>query len=197
MNKWSRMWGSLVFSIKAKWYGVKCSGKVECYGPIHLIRAPFSRITFGRNVSIISSCYRASSSSVYAPTKLQTFRSSSQIDIGEGVGLNGTSITSRSKKITIGSGTIIAPNVVIMDSDFHAIWPPENRLLNPAFENDKDVTIGSNVWIGTGCIILKGVTIGDNSIIGAGSVVTKDIPPNVIAAGTPAKFLKHLERNLY
>ncbi|MDD5593804.1 MAG: acyltransferase, partial [Candidatus Margulisbacteria bacterium] len=87
--------------------------------------------------------------------------------------------------------TMIAANTVIMDSDFHAVWPPENRPLNPA-QNDADVTIGRNAWIGVQSIILKGVTIGDNSIIAAGSVVVNDIPPNVLAGGVPAKVIKKL-----
>ena len=58
----------------------------------------------------------------------------------------------------------------------------------------KEIVIGKNVWITMNCIILGGVTIGDNSIIGAGSVVTKNIPPNVFAAGNPAKVIKQINR---
>lgn len=63
---------------------------------------------------------------------------------------------------------------------------PEDKLLN----DDQDVVIESDVWVGTGAIILKGVRIGRGTIIGAGSVVTKSIPPYCIAAGVPAKVLK-------
>lgn len=49
--------------------------------------------------------------------------------------------------------------------------------------------VGSDVWIGYGAIVLSGVTIGDSSIIGAGSIVTRDIPPNSIAVGTPARVI--------
>ena len=57
----------------------------------------------------------------------------------------------------------------------------------------KDVTIGNNVWIGSGAIILGGITIGDNSIIGAGAVVNKDIPEDSIAVGVPAKVIKKID----
>jgi len=87
---------------------------------------------------------------------------------------------------------MIAPNVVIMDSDYHALWPPENRVINPAFERDRDVIIGKNVWIGSSCMILKGVTIGDNSVIAAGSIITKNIPSSVLAGGVPAKVIRNL-----
>jgi acetyltransferase-like isoleucine patch superfamily enzyme len=123
---------------------------------------------------------------------LRTWSKTAEIILEEGVGLNGTSITCRSKKIIIGANTMIAPNVVIFDSDFHALWPPENRVTNPAFENDADVIIGKNVWIGSGCIIKKGVAIGENTVIAAGSIVTKNIPANVMAAGVPAAVIRNL-----
>ncbi len=53
-------------------------------------------------------------------------------------------------------------------------------------ESRKGIEIGSNVWIGAGCIVLDGVTIGDNAVIGAGSVVAKSIPANSLAFGVPA-----------
>ncbi|KAF7775466.1 hypothetical protein PCIT_a1664 [Pseudoalteromonas citrea] len=56
------------------------------------------------------------------------------------------------------------------------------------------ITIGDNVFIGWGSIVLPGVNIGSNVVVGAGSVVTKDIPDNVVAAGNPAKVVKSTER---
>src|SRR5678815_4224417 len=52
------------------------------------------------------------------------------------------------------------------------------------------VTIGHDVWVGHGAIILKDVTIGDGAIISAGAVVTKDVPPYAIVGGVPAKVIK-------
>lgn len=84
----------------------------------------------------------------------------------------------------IGGGTCI------YDTDFHPL-SPEDRLADKN-ENtvNSPVVIESNVFIGANSTILKGVTIGKNSIIGACSVVTKNIPPNEIWAGNPAKFIK-------
>jgi maltose O-acetyltransferase len=53
-------------------------------------------------------------------------------------------------------------------------------------ESGRPVTIGSNVWIGGGAIILPGVTIGDDAVVGAGSVVTHDVPAGARVAGNPA-----------
>jgi len=50
--------------------------------------------------------------------------------------------------------------------------------------------------IGSGVTILSNITIGENAIVGAGSVVTKDVAPNAIVAGNPAKFLRHIEQTM-
>lgn len=64
-------------------------------------------------------------------------------------------------------------------------------------EERKPVTIGENVWLGYGAILLPGVTIGRNTIIGAGSVVTKDIPSGVMAAGNPCTVKKIIDPEIY
>ena len=98
--------------------------------------------------------------------------------------------------IRIGDNALIAPNVQIYTA-FH----PTNALdrfgeprADGSFEFCKTqtapVTIGNNVWIGGGAIIMPGVTIGDNVVIGAGSVVTKDIPDNTIAYGNPCLVMR-------
>ena len=88
--------------------------------------------------------------------------------------------------IYIGDKCLIGHNTVIAKIN-HEIDPDNRRDLIP-----KRVTIGKNVWIGSGSIILPGVSIGDNSIIGAGSVVNKDIPENSIAVGNPCKVIKKI-----
>ena len=79
---------------------------------------------------------------------------------------------------------------MITDSDFHAHWPAETRHIEPAFELDRGVSIGANVWIGMNSLILKGVTIGDGAIVAAGSVVVRDVPAKAVVAGVPAKVVK-------
>ena len=57
----------------------------------------------------------------------------------------------------------------------------------------KPIHIKKNAWIGAGSTILPGVTVGENAIVAAGSVVTKDVAPNTLVAGVPAKFVKNIE----
>jgi acetyltransferase-like isoleucine patch superfamily enzyme len=87
------------------------------------------------------------------------------------------------KSITIGKGSVIAPDVVIRDRDAH-------RILGSDHEAAQSICIGEHVWIGTRSLILKGVTIGDGAIVAAGAVVTKDVPDHAIVAGVPARVIR-------
>lgn len=95
--------------------------------------------------------------------------------------------------IEIGNNSGIGPGVHIY-TVFHPLKAEERVSNKSDFWTSKTapVTIGSNVWIGGGSIILPGVKIGDNTTIGAGSVVTKDIPQNVLALGNPCKIIKEI-----
>lgn len=59
-------------------------------------------------------------------------------------------------------------------------------------EHAAPITIGDRVWLCTGVTVCAGVTIGENSVIGAGNVVTRDIPPNVLAYGSPCKVVREI-----
>lgn len=88
--------------------------------------------------------------------------------------------------VSFGDHVFVAPNCCFTTAE-HAIDP---EMRKAGIEIAKPITIGNNVWIGAGSIILAGVTIGDNSVIGAGSVVKKSIPANVVAVGVPCKVLR-------
>lgn len=91
-------------------------------------------------------------------------------------------------RVTFGDHVFIAPNCTFSTAE-HAI-DAEQR--NEGLEVALPITIGNNVWIGAGTIVLGGVTIGDNTVIGAGSVVTKNIPSNVIAVGVPCRVMREI-----
>lgn len=87
--------------------------------------------------------------------------------------------------IDIGDEVMIGPNVSIITSG-HPLEPSERRAAVTA----KPVVIERNVWIAAGSIILGGVRIGENSVVAAGSVVTRDVPPNSLVAGNPARVVR-------
>lgn len=91
--------------------------------------------------------------------------------------------------ITIGEDVQIGPNVQLL-TPTHPVDPLPRQ---QKWEAAEPIVIGDNVWLGGGVIVLPGVTIGENSVIGAGAVVTRDIPPNVIAVGNPARVVRQLE----
>ncbi|MEU6571840.1 sugar O-acetyltransferase [Streptomyces parvulus] len=90
--------------------------------------------------------------------------------------------------IAIGEDCQIGPNVQLL-TPTHPLEPGPRR---DKLEAARPITIGDNVWLGGGAIVLPGVTIGDNSVIGAGAVVTKDVPANVVAVGNPARPVRNV-----
>ena len=85
--------------------------------------------------------------------------------------------------ITIGDDVQIGPNVQLL-TPTHPVEPEPRR---SKLEAARPITIGDNVWLGGGVIVLPGVTIGPNSVVGAGAVVTKDLRGGVVAVGNPAR----------
>lgn len=106
------------------------------------------------------------------------------IEIGENVFLNFNCVVLDVVKVVIGDRTQIGSGVQILTADH----PRDPKLREQMMEFGRPVSIGSNVWIGSGAIILPGVTIGDNATIGAGSIVTRDVPANATAVGNPARI---------
>ncbi|MFN8354019.1 MAG: sugar O-acetyltransferase [Spirosomataceae bacterium] len=89
--------------------------------------------------------------------------------------------------ITIEDEVLIGPQVCIVTEN-HPVDPTKRKSLDL-----KSVTIQRNAWIGANATILPGMTIGENSIVAAGAVVTRDVPPNTIVGGVPAKEIKKIE----
>jgi maltose O-acetyltransferase len=90
--------------------------------------------------------------------------------------------------ITIGDDCQIGPHVQLL-TPTHPVEPQPRR---DKLEAARPITIGHNVWVGGGAIVLPGVTIGENTVVGAGAVVTRDLPANVVAVGNPARVIRRL-----
>lgn len=88
--------------------------------------------------------------------------------------------------VTLGEGCQIGHNVVFATLN-HGLDPAVRRVTYPA-----PIVLGRNVWVGSNATILQGVTIGDNAVVAAGAVVTKDVEPDTVVGGVPAKFIKKI-----
>lgn len=89
--------------------------------------------------------------------------------------------------ITIADDVMIGPNVSIITSG-HPIEPSQRRTGVIA----KPIVVERNVWIAAGAIIIGGVTVGENSVVSAGSVVTRNVPPNTLVGGNPARVIRSI-----
>lgn len=163
-----------------------CFKNGYCYG-IPFFRCSINgKIISGNGLKIASTTsssamgYRSGSKIIINPNAV--------LKLGKNVGMTNVAILCN-KEITIGDNVLLGDSATIFDSDFHS--------LNVSGRTDdagvsKPVFIGDNVFVGANAMILKGVTVGNNSVVAAGSVVTKDILPNQIWGGNPARFIREL-----
>ena len=115
------------------------------------------------------------------------FGTGAQITIGEnsGIGVN----CRLYGKVTIGKNVMMAPDVVIL-TRHHEFAQTAVPMIEQGAQEERPVSIGDDVWIGTRVIILPGVSIGSGVIIGTGAVVTKSVSDWSIAAGNPARVVR-------
>jgi maltose O-acetyltransferase len=91
-------------------------------------------------------------------------------------------------RVTIGDDVQMGPYVQLLT----ATHPLEAQPRREKWESARPITIGHNAWLGGGVIVGPGVTIGENTVVGAGAVVTRDLPPDVLAVGVPARVVRSL-----
>lgn len=109
------------------------------------------------------------------------------IRVGKNVFINHACTFMDRGGITIEDDVLVGPKVNLITIN-HPLDPSERQstISTP-------IVIKKNVWIGVGATVMPGVTIGENSVVSAAAVVTKDVPPNTVVAGIPAKVIKTLE----
>jgi maltose O-acetyltransferase len=111
-----------------------------------------------------------------------------QISVGDGCFINHDCLIDAAADVTLGRNVALANRVALVTSD-HDLTDPRARagarILRP-------IVIGEGAWLGAGVMVLGGVTVGAGAVIGAGAIVTKDVPPNTLWAGVPARQLREL-----
>jgi acetyltransferase-like isoleucine patch superfamily enzyme len=120
-----------------------------------------------------------------APCEI-TAEDNAQLLIGDRVFLNQGVVIAAKESIEIGDDTLIGDFSAIYDSNYHELDPSHPNKPRP-------VTIGKNVWLGNGVLVLPGSEIGDHTVVAARSVVKGVLPPRVLATGNPAVVVRQLE----
>src|SRR5438552_14726728 len=94
--------------------------------------------------------------------------------------------------VTIEDNVFIGHGVTFINDSYPRATTSEGQLQTEADWKVERTLVKKGASIGSGATVLSGISIGENAIVGAGSVVTKDVPPNTIVAGNPARVLRHI-----
>jgi acetyltransferase-like isoleucine patch superfamily enzyme len=156
-------------------YGGSMGKNVKIFEGVKMALKRGCPITIGDNVSIEKSVVMSTSET-------------GKINIGNNVYVGEYSVLTSNQEIEIGDNVLISPHNDIVD--FNHIYQDRSLPINRQGVTAKKITIQEDVWIGSGCKILRGVTIGKGAVVGAGSVVTKDVPSYHVVVGNPAKTIK-------
>ena len=148
----------------------RVTGRLDIRGP--------GTVIFGDDCSVDSGPFLRTTPWTHAPNAVIRF--------GNGVGMAGARLGCATL-IQVGDNCGLADSR-ILDTDFHDARASSSNRQNTNGAS-QPVIIGSNVWLGTGSMILKGVKIGDNAVVGAGAVVANNVPANAIVFGNPAKVI--------
>lgn len=169
-----RQKANLAYLLTIGRYGFSSIGKNVVIDGIPKFLFPCSKIILESKVRIGSGC---------------VFQGSidSEIFIGSNVTINDGCVLTSLFSIKIGNNTSIGEYTSIRDYNHN--FSNQGSIKTQGYIGS-EIVIGRDCWIGRGCIILPGVIIGDGAIIAANSVVNKEVPPNTIYGGVPAKYIK-------
>lgn len=173
----------------AWWWGVELGAGSSFYGLPVFRRLPGASLRIGRNCQFRSAVW-SNVAGLNRPCLFSALTSRACLEVGEGCGFSGTVIEC-ADSVVLGRSVMCGANVTIADTDSHAIHWLERAKDGPA--KTAPVRIGDNVWLGMNVLVLKGVEIGAGTVVGAGSVVTRSLPARVIAAGQPARVIRHID----
>jgi acetyltransferase-like isoleucine patch superfamily enzyme len=173
-------------------YGVEWRSGFRFYGVPIIQKFWGSEMRFGPYLQLRSKV-RSNPLGPNRPVILCTWSKDASLDVGAGFSMTGGSICA-AERISIGTNVAVGANTTITDTDFHPL-DSSRRKSTPQAARTAPVVIEDDVFIGMNCLVLKGVTIGRGAVVGAGSVVTRDVVPETIVAGNPARVIASIDRD--
>ena len=127
---------------------------------------------------------------ILSPLGIRPIGGAENIEIGRGTFINSDiRFGVPDGKVVIGNNVLIGARVSFETVGHSTSYTPGKMRKRTT----GSIVVGNDVWIGAGVIIVQGVTIGNGAIVAAGSVVTRNVEPNTIVGGVPAKFIKNVE----
>lgn len=123
-----------------------------------------------------------------------TIMSPQKVELGDNVYLGKNVTIAGQAGVTIGANSIINHNVNIISVNH--IYEDSSKTIREQGYSGGPISIGEDVWIATGAVIIKNVKIGKGAVIGANAVVTKDVAPYTLVGGVPAKFIRRRKRKV-
>lgn len=193
MNDWDRMITGRLYNATSKDIFVKHAlGLCRCHRLNKI--APWRVISMKRAITKLIPSSKGKDFAVFTPFYCEYGRN---IKVGKGCFVNYNCTFLDISPITLEDGVWIGASVTIA-TPMHPYLAEERLPANYPdgthdLEYSKPVTIKKNAWICSGAVISGGVTVGENSIVAAGAVVTRDVPPNTIVGGVPARVIREID----
>ncbi len=170
------LWGVACGRLRAQMLALRGAqlGAKAALGPRCMVDRPWG-VALGARVLLEAEVY------------LKLVEDSARLTLGDHTFVGRGSEFDVSLGVSVGSHSLIAPRCFITDHG-HGLAPHLRIDQQPGIA--APVSIGSDVWLGAGVVVLPGVNIGDGALVGANSVVTRDVAPMSIVAGAPARLLR-------
>lgn len=165
------------------------------FRPAGVVMGPRSAIRLPRNipnrerVRMGAGCSIGQHSLLHAHSQYAGIPLDGRITLGDNVYIGGFAQLNAMHHLQIGDGSVLSEFVYISDSA-HGLDPHGGLIMEQPLESKGPVTLGRNVFIGYGCVVLHGVSLGDHCVVGARSVVTRSFPAYSMLAGSPARLVK-------